>query len=80
MCFRRTWAILVSTLASLLSLSLLLHAVAARRRSAPAPFLGRQGYSYVPLNNLGGTEPLAAGGERKRGDGGVPLDESDSQG
>lgn len=67
----------VSTLASLLSLSLLLHALSARRRWAPAPFQHRQEYSYVPLNNIGRTDLLAAGGERKRGSSFVP-DESDS--
>lgn len=79
MCFRRTWAAVVSTLAVLLSLSLLLHALNARRRWAPTPFPDRREYSYVPLNNISGTDPLAAGGERKWGKGSFPLDESDSQ-
>lgn len=78
-CSRRSWALIVSALASLLSLSLLLHALRARPGSLATPFPDRRDYSYVPLSNISGTDRLAGGGGRKRGDGGFPLDESDSQ-
>lgn len=75
----RSWALIVSALASLLSLSLLLHALRARPGSLTTPFPDRRDYSYVPLNNISRTDPLAGGGGRKGGNGGFPLDESDSQ-
>lgn len=74
---RRTWAVIVFTLASLLSLSLLLHALRAHRRSPPTPFPERREYSYVPLNNISRTESRTP--EGKWGDGRFRLDESDSQ-
>lgn len=76
---RRTWAVIVFTLASLLSLSLLLHTLRAHHTSLPTPFPQRQEYSYVPLNNISGTDPPAAGGDSKWGTGRFRPDDSDSQ-
>lgn len=74
---RRTWAVIVFTLASLLSLSLLIHALRAHRRLALAPFPERREYSYVPLNNISRTDSRTP--EGKWGNGRFRPDESDSQ-
>eukprot|EP00066_Takifugu_rubripes_P027902 XP_011617168.1 PREDICTED: N-acetylglucosamine-1-phosphodiester alpha-N-acetylglucosaminidase [Takifugu rubripes] len=75
----QTWAVIVFTLASLLCLSLLLHSLRAHHTSLPTPFPQRQDYSYVPLNNISGTGPPAAGDGIKWGTRRFRLDDSDSQ-
>ncbi|XP_035463452.1 N-acetylglucosamine-1-phosphodiester alpha-N-acetylglucosaminidase isoform X2 [Scophthalmus maximus] len=74
----QTWLIISLTLASLLSLSLLLHLPRFCRgpAAAAARFHERQDYSYVPLTDINGATSRAQADGRKREF--VP-DDSDSQ-
>lgn len=66
-------------LASLLSVSLLIHVARGCRGSAPAHFPERRDYSYVPLNDINRAASRAGGDAGRSGGGGLVLDESDSQ-
>lgn len=76
---RRTWLMITFTLASLLSVSLLVHGVRACCGSTAARFPERRAYSYIPLNDINGAASRAGGDAGKSGEGGFGLDESDSQ-
>lgn len=76
---RRTWLMITFTLASLLSVSLLVHLVQACRGSVAVHLPERRDYSYVPLNDINGAASRAGGGARKSGKGPFALDDSDSQ-
>lgn len=72
---RRSWLIVASTLASLLSVSLLVHVLRGCRGPASAHLPERRDYSYVPLSDINGAAPRGGGDVGKsRG-----SDESDSQ-
>uniref|UniRef100_A0A8C9Z4M8 N-acetylglucosamine-1-phosphodiester alpha-N-acetylglucosaminidase n=1 Tax=Sander lucioperca TaxID=283035 RepID=A0A8C9Z4M8_SANLU len=72
----RSWLLITSALASLLSASLLLHFVRACRSAAAAHFPERRDYSYVPLADINRADSHAEARSRKSGF--IP-DDSDSQ-
>ncbi|KAI3361256.1 hypothetical protein L3Q82_012916 [Scortum barcoo] len=72
---RRTWLIITFSLASLLSVSLLLHLVRACRGPVAAHFPERRDFSYVPLTDINGAASRSEGS----GKGVFGLDDSDSQ-
>ncbi|XP_051255305.1 N-acetylglucosamine-1-phosphodiester alpha-N-acetylglucosaminidase isoform X2 [Dicentrarchus labrax] len=72
----RTWLIITFTLASLLSVSLLVHLVQVCRGSVAARLPEHRDYSYVPLNDINGAASRA---RADGGKGGFGLDDSDSQ-
>lgn len=76
---RRTWLVITFTLASLLSVSLLVHLVRACSGSVAVHLPERRDYSYVPLNDINGATSRAGGGAGKSGKGPLVLDDSDSQ-
>ncbi|TDH11272.1 hypothetical protein EPR50_G00059030 [Perca flavescens] len=71
-----SWLLITSTLASLLSASLLLHFVRACRGAAAAHFPERRDYSYVPLADINGAGSRA---QARSGKSGFGADDSDSQ-
>ncbi|XP_036930218.1 N-acetylglucosamine-1-phosphodiester alpha-N-acetylglucosaminidase-like [Acanthopagrus latus] len=75
----RTWLVITFTLASLLSVSLLVHLVRACSGSVAVHLPERRDYSYVPLNDINGATSRAGGGAGKSGKGPLVLDDSDSQ-
>ncbi|XP_058504002.1 N-acetylglucosamine-1-phosphodiester alpha-N-acetylglucosaminidase isoform X2 [Solea solea] len=74
----RSWVIITVTLASLLSVSLLIHFVHACRRLTAARLPERRDYSYVPLSDIGDAAAARADA-RDSGKGDFALDDSDSQ-
>ncbi|XP_039974816.1 N-acetylglucosamine-1-phosphodiester alpha-N-acetylglucosaminidase isoform X2 [Xiphias gladius] len=75
----RTWLIITFTLASLLSVSLLIHLVRGCRGSVAAHFPKRRDYSYVPLTDINGAASQAKADTGKSRNGDFGLDGSDSQ-
>ncbi|KAM9309859.1 N-acetylglucosamine-1-phosphodiester alpha-N-acetylglucosaminidase isoform 2-T2 [Pholidichthys leucotaenia] len=75
----QTWLILATTLALLLSASLVVHLVRACQGSVKSHFPQRQDYSYVPLTNINRATSHPRDNSRKSEKGNFGLDDSNSE-